>query len=159
MQPARLTLHQWQPTRRRSADALKSDRLPADASLVDVPVGQAAGVSLRRERRWGVLGGLAGALAGVGAFLVAWRVQGIPLGGLGGGAYPPVFGRQAMIPLDYYFLGLIGLGLVLLEGAVLALRRSRYPRTDGIGAVILGTLLCALGGVVLFIRLWAVVHR
>ena len=60
--------------------------------------------------------------------------------------------------LDYYFLGLVGLGLVFLEAAILALRRSRYPRTDGGGAALLGTVLCALGGVVLFARLWVVVH-
>ena len=32
--------------------------------------------------------------------------------------------------LDYYFLGLVGVGLVFLEGAVVALRKSRFPRTE-----------------------------
>ena len=63
-----------------------------------------------------------------------------------------------MIALDYYFIGLVALGLAFLEGGILALRKSKYPRTDGAGAALLGTVLCALGGVVLFVRLCAVVH-
>ena len=58
----------------------------------------------------------------------------------------------------YYFLGLVGLGLVFLETAVLVLRKSRYPRTDGAGAALLGTVRCAVGAVVLLVRLWAVLH-
>jgi hypothetical protein len=125
---------------------------------MDVPVGQAAGVSGRRERRWGIVGGLIGSLVGLGSLLVPWLVQGVPLRDLWGAPYPPLFTRREMIALDYYFLGLVGLGLVFLEGAIVALRKSRYPRTDGAGAALLGTVLCALGGVVLFARLWAVVH-
>lgn len=125
---------------------------------MEVPVGQQAGVSSRRERLWGWGSGLIGALVGVGGLLVVYLVRDIPLRELVGGPYPPVFTRRSMIALDYYFLGLIALGLTILEGGVLVLRKSKYPRTDGAGATLLGTVLCALGGVVLFVRLWAVVH-
>jgi hypothetical protein len=125
---------------------------------MDVPVGQFVGLSGRRERLWSVLGGLVVVLAIAGGPLVSWLVQGTPLGELWGIPYPPLFGQRAMIVLDYYSLGLVGLGLVFLEGAVLALRSSRYPRTDGTRAAMLGMALCAVGGLVLFARLWAVVH-
>jgi hypothetical protein len=125
---------------------------------MDVPVGQAAGVSGRRERWWGVTGGFIGGLAGVGSLLVPWLLEGTPLRELWGTPYPPIFARRSIMALDYYFLGLVGLGLVFLEAAVVALRWSRFPRTDGAAAALLGTVLCALGGVVLFVRLWAVVH-
>jgi hypothetical protein len=95
---------------------------------------------------------------GVGSFLVPWLVEGTPVRQLWGSPYPPIFTRRSIMALDYYFLGLVGVGLVFLEGAVVALRKSRFPRTDGAAAALLGSVLCALGGVVLFARLWAVVH-
>jgi hypothetical protein len=125
---------------------------------MDVPVGQAAGVCGGRERLWGVGGGLIGALVGFGSLLVPWLIQRVPLRELVGVPYPPLLGRREIMLLDYYFLGMVGLGLVFLEGAVLALRGSRYPRTDGGGAALIGTILCGLGGIALFIRLCAIVR-
>jgi hypothetical protein len=125
---------------------------------MDVPIGHQVGVSGRRERIWGWVGGVIGSLVGAGGLLVVFLVQDVPLRELWDAPYPPVFARRSMIALDYYFVGLVALGLVFLEAGVLALRKSRYPRTDGAGAALLGTVLCALGGVVLFVRLWAVVH-
>jgi hypothetical protein len=121
---------------------------------MDVPVGQAAGVSARRARLWGRVGGLIVCLViagSLGSVVVPWFLQGAPL-------REPSFMRPAMIALDYYALGMVGLGLVFLEGAIVALRASHFPRTDGIGAALLGTALCALGGLILFTRLWAVAH-
>src|SRR5262249_52980771 len=129
-----------------------------EAGTMDVPVGQAAGVSGRRERWWGFTGGFIGALVGVGSSLVPWLVEGTPVHQLLGSPYPPIFRRRAILALDSVCLGLVGVGVVFLEGAVGALRKSRFPRTDGAAAALLGTVLCALGGVVLFTRLWAVVH-
>ena len=116
------------------------------------------GLSTRRPSVTGFTGGFIGALVGVGSFLVPWLVEGTPVRQLWGSPYPPIFTRRSIMALDYYFLGLVGVGLVFLEGAVVALRKSRFPRTDGAAAALLGTVLCALGGVVLFARLWAVVH-
>jgi hypothetical protein len=136
----------------------KSDAVRAEAKhIMDVPVGQMAGVSGRRERVWGWAGGVIGSLVGIGGLLVV-LVQDAPLRDLFGAPYPPVFTRRSMIALDYYFVGLMALGLLFLEAGIVALRKSRYPRTDGSGAALLGAVLCALGGVVLFARLWAVVH-
>ena len=125
---------------------------------MDVPVGQLAGVSNRRQLLWRVVGGLIVSLIAVSSILVPWLVQGTPPGELWGAFSPSLFTRRAMIALDYYSLGMVGLGLVFLEGAVVALRASKFPRTDGTGAALLGTALCAVGGMILFARLWAVVH-
>jgi len=126
---------------------------------MEVPVGQAAGVSARRGRLWGLVASLILSLVGVGSLgslLVPWLFQGTPLRELV--SDPSLFARPAMIALDYYALGMIGLGLVFLEGAIVVLRASHFPRTDGSGATLLGTALCALGGLLLFARLWAVAH-
>ena len=40
--------------------------------------------------------------------------------------------------------------------ALIALRVGRYPRSDGYGATLIGLILCALGGTILFVRLVAV---
>ena len=124
----------------------------------DHPAERLVGFSARRERLWGLIGGLVGGLAGVGSFFVAWVIQGAPLRELAGSPYPPFFAHRTMMPLDYYFLGLVVLGFAFLIAALVALRLGRYPRTDGSGAALIGTILCALGGVVLFLRLWAAIH-
>ena len=124
----------------------------------DFPLERLAGVSARRERRWGLIGGVVGSHAGVGSFLIGWLVQGEPLRDLSGSPYPAFFARRALVVLDYYFLALVLVGLAFLCGGLVALRWGRYPRTDGSGATLVGTVLCALGGVVLFMRLWAALH-
>src|SRR6476660_8416541 len=108
---------------------------------MDVPVGQLTGLSGRRERIWSLVGGFIVCLVGLASFLVPWLVQEIPLSQLVGVPYPPLFTQRAMIMLDYYFLGMIGLGVIILEAAVMALRASKYPRTDGTRLALLGTAL------------------
>jgi hypothetical protein len=131
---------------------------PALQRPFDHPAERLAGLSARRERLWGVAGGLVGGLAGVGSFVVAWVVEGASLGELAGSPYPPFFARRTMLAIDYYFAGLVVVGLAFLLGALVTLRTGRYPRTDGSGAALIGTILCGLGGVVLFLRLWAALH-
>src|SRR5207245_4516886 len=121
----------------------------------DFPLERLAGVSARRERRWGLIGGVVGSLAGVGGFLVGWLVQGESPRDLSGSPYPAFFARRALVVLDYYFLALVLVGLAFLCGGLFALRWGRYPRTAGSGATLVGPVLCALGGVALFMRLWA----
>src|ERR1044072_2653956 len=104
---------------------------------MDVPIGRAAGGSPGRERLWGVVGGVIGSLVGVGGLVVALAFHDGPLRDLIGSPYPRGVARRTMIPLDYCFLGLVALGFVFLEGGVVALRFSRFPRTDGMGAALL----------------------
>jgi hypothetical protein len=124
----------------------------------DRPAERLAGVNGHRERLWGMVGGVMGAVAGVGSFAVAWLVQGEPLRELSRAPYPRCFARPMMMPLDYYFLGVVVVGLAFLTGALASLRLGRYPRTDAGGAALVGTVLCGLGGLVMFMRLWAVLH-
>src|SRR5207245_4836066 len=72
-----------------------------DAQAFDSPVEPPAGRSSRRERRWGLIGGLLGAGVGLASFLIAAVIQGEPLRDLSGSPYPPVFTKRRMMPLDY----------------------------------------------------------
>jgi hypothetical protein len=126
--------------------------------MTDDPIASAAGLRARRERFWGLVGGSVGAAAGIGAFAIAWLVQGATVGELSGAPYPPLMARRAMMPLDYYFLAMILLGLGFLGSGLVAIRLGRYPRSDGFGGTLIGAILCTLGGIVLFVRLWAVLH-
>jgi hypothetical protein len=130
----------------------------SEARAFDSPVEPRAGLSGQRERRWGLIGDLVGAAAGTGSFLVAWLVQGEPLHELSGSPYPPVFRTRSMMPLDYYFLAMLFIGACFLGAAVVIARRGRYPRSDGFGAVLLGAILTLLAGVIMFMRVWAIVH-
>ena len=125
---------------------------------LDQAAERSSGFSCRRERAWGIVGGVVGSLAGVGSFLVCWFVHGASLSQLTGAPYPPFLARRAMIALDYYLLALLLVGLAFLSGALVVLRMGRYPRSDGYGAVLLGAILSALGGFVLFVRVWAMTH-
>jgi len=125
---------------------------------LDHPAERLAGLSGRHERLWGLVGGVVGSLVGAGSFAVSWLVPGVTLGQLSGSPYPSFFARRTMIALDYYFLALVIVGLAFLGSAVLVLRTGRYPRSDGFGTVLLGAILSALGGVVLFLRVWAMAH-
>lgn len=132
--------------------------MPSVSAPLDHPAERSNGSSGSRERLWGIVGGSVGSLAGIGAFLVSWCVPGVSLGQLAAGPYPPFFARREMIALDYYFLALVIVGLAFLTGAILVLRRGSYPRSDGFGMVLLGAILSALGGVILFVRIWAMAH-
>ena len=122
------------------------------------PLEPTAGMSGTREHLWGLVGGLVGSVAGVGSFLVAWFVDRAPLRELMGAPYPPFLATRGMIGLDYYFLGMVGVGLASLVGALASVRRGHFPRSDSFGAMLIGTLLCTLGGLVFFIRLFALTH-
>src|SRR5438046_10013748 len=93
----------------------------------DFPLERLAGVSARRERRWGLIGGVVGSLAGVGSFLVGWLGQGESLRDLSGSPYPAFFARGALVVLDYYFLALVLVGLALRCCGLFSWLRVGYP--------------------------------
>ena len=133
--------------------------MPEVLGLGDRPVEPTAGMSGTRERLWGIVGGLVGSAAGGGSFLIAWLIDHAPLHELSGAPYPPFLATRGMIALDYYFLGVVGVGLAFLVGALVSVRRGRFPRSDGFGAILIGMLLSTLGGLVLFVRLFALTHE
>jgi hypothetical protein len=124
----------------------------------DSPAEPGVGLSPRRERRWGWIGGAVGALVGVGGFLIAVVVQNEAIADLAGSPYPPLFERREMMALDYWFVAVLLAGLGFLAASLVAIRSGRYPRTDGFGAALVGSILCALGGFVFFLRLVAVLE-
>jgi len=124
----------------------------------DSPLNHSAGLSARRDRRWGVLGGVLGATAGGGAFLVASFIQREPWREMASAPYPAFFSRREIMPIDLYFFAWFLIGTGFLLAALVLIRIGRYPRTDGGGAALAGTIFSALGGTILFLRLWAVIH-
>ena len=123
----------------------------------ETPVPVNAGLSRRRDAMWGILGGLLGVLVGGGSAAIGIFVEGAdPLAP--SSPYPAFFAKRQLLAYDYFLLFVIFLGAVIaVAGAVLA-RRSKFPRTDTLGALIVSGVLLVLGGALLFTRLVAVIR-
>ncbi len=122
-------------------------------TLEERPIDRTAGLSPARERRWGLIGGLAGALAGCTCALVAVYLDGASW--LESGPYPAIFREPRLLAIDVCLLVFIVLGLGFSVAALVSVRRSPFPRSEAYGAGLIGALLSVLGGVILFIRLVA----
>jgi len=130
----------------------------SDLSTLEHPISRMAGTSFSRERRWGMIGGIIGAIVGAGGFLIASLIQGEPWREMARSPYPLFFSRRELMPLDLYFVALLISGAVFLALALFFARIGRYPRTDAFGAILVGFVLSCLAGVILFLRLFAVLH-
>jgi hypothetical protein len=119
------------------------------------PVESSAGLNPARERIWGLVGGIIGAVVGVGSALIAvyaegmsWRSSSSP--------YPEFFKRSSILAYDKFLLGMLIVGALFLIGAMIAARTGRFPRTDAFGATLVGTILMIMSGALLFTRLVAI---
>ena len=119
-------------------------------------IGREAGTSSVRERRWGLLGGLLGALYGLGSAFIAVYVEGAPW--WSGGPYPAFLATPRVLTFDLYLGSALATGVGFLVAALALARLSRYPRTDASGALVVGLVLGLTSGVILFARLLAVVR-
>jgi hypothetical protein len=117
------------------------------------PVERSAGVNAARERRWGWIGGTAGALAGVGSAFVAVLLDGASW--FEAGPYPSVFRQPRLLALDVYLASMLAAGLAFSLIGLFHARRSPYPRSDAYGAGLLGTILGVLAGAILLLRVVA----
>jgi hypothetical protein len=123
---------------------------------METPVATDAGISGRRDRVWGLVGGVLGAAVGVGSAAIAVFAEGAQL--VEPGLYPAFFARRAILGYDIF------LGLVIVTGAAIAVagvvltRRGAYPRTDAFGALLVSVILMLLGAALLFTRLVAIVR-
>ena len=117
------------------------------------PVPREAGVSPERERRWGLIGGVAGSVLGVGSATVAIVIDGASI--YESGPYPEIFERTELLAIDVYLLLILLIGAGFSTAAVVYAKRSPYPRTDAFGAALTGLILTTLAGLVLFVRLYA----
>ena len=122
----------------------------------NLPVERKHGVSSKRERRWGLIGGISGSLVGGGAALVGVFIDGMPW--FSSGAYPEVFAERRLLAMDVYLMVVLGVGLAFSTAGIVFSRRSPYPRTDAFGAGLMGAVLMALSGAIFFVRLMALIR-
>ena len=122
----------------------------------DRPAESMVGLAARRERIWGLVGGAIGATVGIGSALIAVFVEGAPA--FSSGAYPQFFSSPRLLAFDAFLLLTLVVGLAFMGLALVFARVGRYPRTDCFGAGLLGTILSALGGLLIFFRLVAVIR-
>jgi uncharacterized membrane protein YfcA len=126
-----------------------------DQANPDQPISAAAGRSARRERSWGVVGGIIGSLFGVGSALIAVYVHGAHWTEA---PYPAFFSQRHVLAYDVFLLTGFAAGAGFLVAALLLCRFGRYPRTDAFGALLIGMLLSALSTAILLTRLVAVIR-
>ena len=117
-------------------------------------VAREAGTSPARERRWGVIGGILGALYGLGSALIAVFVDGASW--WSSGPYPAFFATRRLLTFDLYLGSALATGVGFLVAALALARLSRYPRTDASGALVVGLVLSLTSGAILLTRLLAV---
>jgi hypothetical protein len=122
---------------------------------VDRPVERGAGVSTRRERRWGLIGGLVGAAFGLGSALIAVYVEGASWWS-SSTPYPKFFADHRLLSYDHFLAGALIVGALFQTTVLWTARVGRYPRTDTFGGALIGTILMLLAGVLLFTRLVAI---
>lgn len=113
-------------------------------------------MAAQRERIWGLAGGAIGATFGIGSALIAMLVEGAPA--TPSGFYPQFFTSPRLLAFDAFLLLTLIVGLAFMGLALIFARVGRYPRTDCFGAGLLGTILSALGGLLIFVRLVAVIR-
>lgn len=122
---------------------------------MDSPIERSAGVSASRERKWGFIGGLAGAAVGIGSAAIAVLIDGASF--YETGLYPCIFRNREILALDLYLLAVLLAGASFSAAGLVFARRSPYPRTECYGAGLMGLILSLLAGFLLFIRLMALV--
>ena len=124
---------------------------------VDRSVERGAGVSMRRERQWGLFGGLVGAVFGLASALIAVYVEGASWWSPSA-PYPRFFAHHRLLTYDYFLASALIVGALFQIGALWTARTGRYPRTDTFGGTLVGMILMLLAGVLLFTRLVAIAH-
>jgi len=123
----------------------------------DRPVERGAGVSMRRERQWGLFGGLVGAVFGIGSALIAVYVEGASWWS-SSTPYPQFFAHHRLLTYDYFLVSALLAGALFQIGALWTAQMGRYPRTDTFGGTLVGMILMLLAGMLLFTRVIAIAH-
>jgi len=124
--------------------------------VIETPIATSDGVSRRRDRMWGWTAGIAGVAVGLGSAAVAIFIEGA--NAYQSSPYPPFFIKRELLAYDVFLAAVVSAGAVLGIAALILARRSRFPRTDSLGAGLLGTILMLLGSGLLFTRLIAVIR-
>ena len=125
--------------------------------MSEVPAVPGAGVSAKRDRVWGLVGGVLGVGVGGGSAAIAVFVEGADLWA-SSSPYPPFFAKRQLLTYDVFLALVIFAGVAFAVIGILLTRRGKYPRTDALGAMLASAVLTALGGALFFTRLVAVVR-
>ena len=120
------------------------------------PIAAADGLSGRRERMWGWAAAALGVAVGVGSAAIGILVEGA--NAFRSSPYPPFFASRRILAYDVFLGVVVVVGAAFGVAAIVLARRSRFPRTDAMGAALSGTVLMVLGSALLFTRLIAVVR-
>ena len=123
---------------------------------METPIAATEGVSRRRDRIWGWTAGIAAAIVGVGSAAVAIFVEGA--NAYQSSPYPPFFTKRQLLAYDVFLVLVVAVGAMFGVAALGLARHSRFPRTDALGAGLLGTILMLLGSALLVTRLIAVIR-
>jgi len=105
---------------------------------------------------WGWTAGIAGAAVGLGSAAIAVFVEGA--NAYQSSPYPPFFTTRRILAYDVFLVLVVAVGALFGVAALGLARRSRFPRTDALGAGLIGTILMLLGSALVFIRLIAVIR-
>src|ERR1700694_14112 len=104
---------------------------------MEAPIAPTAGVSRRRDRIWGWTAGIVGTAVGLGSAAVAIFVEGASA--YQSSPYPPFFTKRQLLAYDVFLAAVVAGGAVFGIAALVLARRSRFPRSDALGAGLLGT--------------------
>lgn len=124
--------------------------------MLETPIATRDGISARRDRRWGLAGGVIGLAVGLGSAAIAIFVEGA--NALESSPYPPFFTTRRLLAYDVFLVAMVAVGALFLIAAIVLAKRSRFPRTDAAGGTIAGLVLMSLGAALLFTRLVAVIR-
>jgi hypothetical protein len=124
--------------------------------MTETPIAMTEGLSGQRDRRWGWIGGVLGTAVGLGSAAIGVFVEGA--NAYQSSPYPPFFTKQQLLAYDVFLGSVVVVGGAFGIAAMVLARRSRFPRTDALGAALAGTILMLLGSALLFTRLIAVVR-
>ena len=127
-----------------------------DPVVNETPVAITDGLSGRRDRMWGLIGGALGVAVGLTSAAIAIFVEGA--NAYQSSPYPPFFTKRQILAYDAFLGVVVVVGAAFGIAAMVLARRSRFPRTDALGAALAGTILMLLGSALLFTRLIAVVR-
>ena len=122
----------------------------------ETPVTTTDGLSGRRDRMWGLIGGALGVAVGLGSAAIAIFVEGA--NAYQSSPYPPFFTKRQLLAYDVFLVLVVAVGALFGVAALGLARRSRFPRSDALGAGLLGTILMLLGSALVFTRLIAVIR-
>lgn len=124
--------------------------------MLETPISTRDGISGRRDRRWGWVGGVVGLAVGLGSAAIAVYIEGA--NALESSPYPPFFTTRRLLAYDVFLAAMVAVGALFLIAAIMLAKRSRFPRTDAAGGTIIGLVLMSLGAALLFSRLAAVIR-